>query len=470
MVNIRLFNSQEGLPNVESLAQQLSDIASKNRNKGKSGWQDEEEDIDSLSWSENPPRKPYTKMEFPRFEGGNPKGWILKAEIFFCYYQTQEEHNVDIAMMYLEGDALDLFSWINRERTLLYWEELVKALQENYGAAEFQNPNEHLCNIQQTCSVHEYHQEFAKRSSRVTNWPDHYLLGLFLNGLKEELKSVVRIHKPRTVYRAMSTTRSNRVPNWTPNNRPTLQNPLNSFRNTQNNSSSANHNLRSSVSSNPAASQPLQTQTWDTERRNLMAQGLCFCCDEKFAPGHRCKSAKLSLMEITGEVRVEEVDKVNAVVGDNPHENDLAEISFHFVLGQSVCATMKFQGEINGKKVFILVDSVSTHNFVADSIVEEHNIPVEMVPTFGVQIGNGDTIRCNKVCRNLQIQLSGFTITQDYYPFAIGGADLFFGIKWLASLNTIQANWKDMFIIFNWQGKRYKLQGVRSTDSATTSL
>ncbi|OIT37390.1 putative mitochondrial protein, partial [Nicotiana attenuata] len=66
--------------------------------------------------------------------------------------------------------------------------------------------------------------------------------------------------------------------------------------------------------------------------------------------------------------------------------------------------------------------------------------------------------------------LPGLTITQDYYPFSIGGADLVFGIKWLASLNTIQANWKDMFIIFNWQGKRYKLQGVRSANSATTSL
>ncbi|KAH0693059.1 hypothetical protein KY290_021232 [Solanum tuberosum] len=112
-----------------------------------------------------------------------------------------------------------------------------------------------------------------------------------------------------------------------------------------------------------------------------------------------------------------------------------------------VGATMKLQGEINGKKVLILVDSGSTHNFVADSIVEEHNIPVDMVPTFGVQIGNGDIIRCNKVCRNLQIQLPG-----------------------LASLNTIQANWKDMFLIFNWQGKRYKLHGVTSTDSVTTSL
>ena len=63
--------------------------------------------------------------------------------------------------MYLEGDAsLYLFSWINHELTLLYWEELVKkSLQENYGPAEFKNPDEHLCNIQQTGFILGYRQQ-----------------------------------------------------------------------------------------------------------------------------------------------------------------------------------------------------------------------------------------------------------------------------------------------------------------------
>lgn len=86
-------------------------------------------------------------MEFPKFKGGDPRGWILKAGKYFRYYRTPDELKVDIAAMYLEGDALDLFAWINNERTMLYWEELVKA---NYGPAEFQNPDEHLCNVRQT--------------------------------------------------------------------------------------------------------------------------------------------------------------------------------------------------------------------------------------------------------------------------------------------------------------------------------
>ena len=86
--------------------------------------------------------------------------------------------------------------------------------------------------------------------------------------------------------------------------------------------------------------------------------------------------------------------------GENDDENedgvpaaDLAKISFHAILGNSMGTTMKLQGEIHGWKVLILIDSGSTHNFVAESIVKELAILVETIPAFGVQIGNGDIIR-----------------------------------------------------------------------------
>ncbi|KAH0739591.1 hypothetical protein KY290_038296 [Solanum tuberosum] len=293
MVNTRSSTSQENTPYLKYFAQQLSVIASKlntidslatevatlkaqngctqegetthrTRNGGKSIWREEEEDINRPMWKKNPSRRPHTMMEFPRFEGGDPRGWILKAEKYFCYYQTLEEHKVDIAAMYPEADALDLFSWINRERTLLYWKEIVKALQENYGPVEFQNPNEHLCSIQQKGSIQEYRQEFAQFSSRLTH-------------------------------------------------------------------------------------------------------------GDQF----------------------EDVDWVNATTAGESKETNIAEISFHAILGQSIGSTMKLQGEINHRKVLILVDRGSTHNFVVKSIVEKHKLPVEIVPTFTVQIGNGDII-----CRN----------------------------------------------------------------------
>lgn len=46
------------------------------------------------------------------------------------------------------------------------------------------------------------------------------------------------------------------------------------------------------------------------------------------------------------------------------------------------------------------MDNGFTHNFVVESIVKEHKLPVDTVPTLSVQIGNRDIIHCNKVYRN----------------------------------------------------------------------
>lgn len=81
------------------------------------------------------------------------------------------------------------------------------------------------CATRKSGSVHEYRHEFAKRAARVNNWPEHCLLGVFLSCLKDESKVDVCIHKPRTVYKAMSLalefqaktcpTRGSQGPNWT---------------------------------------------------------------------------------------------------------------------------------------------------------------------------------------------------------------------------------------------------------------
>ena len=41
---------------------------------------------------------------------------------------------------------------------------------------------------------------------------------------------------------------------------------------------------------------PIKRLTWD-EMQRRRAQGLCFNCEEKFTPGHRCTSPQLLLLE-----------------------------------------------------------------------------------------------------------------------------------------------------------------------------
>lgn len=45
----------------------------------------------------------------------------------------------------------------------------------------------------------------------------------------------------------------------------------------------------------------IQTRSWDVERQSRLARGLCFRCNEKYSPGHRCKTGSLSILEATHE-------------------------------------------------------------------------------------------------------------------------------------------------------------------------
>nr|GEV30060.1 retrotransposon Gag domain, retroviral aspartyl protease [Tanacetum cinerariifolium] len=335
----------------------------------------------------------------------------------------KEEEKVDVASMHLEGDAIDFYSWISNDQTIEYWGDLVRALQRNFGPTEFQNPDEHLCSVKQTGTVQEYRQEFAKPDVRIQKprtvykaetchleFGTAYFLvciigsiagkrkhGVFLNGLKEELKADVRIQKPRTVYKAVSIalefeskinhTCYGRGSTWT----------------TPSKSSQPESKATTATSntSNSNSKPPLRIS--DVERQSRYLKGECYRCGEKYGPGHRCKTGTFKVLEVEEEPEEQPTSEVECIAGDT---NDVAEIILHAILGKPHPKTMKVQ-----------------------------------VAPFGVQIGNGDFIRCGHICKDLPIQINELKIVQDFYCFSIGGADLVLGIQWLETLNTVQANW-----------------------------
>nr|GEX33420.1 retrotransposon Gag domain, retroviral aspartyl protease [Tanacetum cinerariifolium] len=111
------------------------------------------------SWRGRQPQRPYNKYDFPIFSSGDPRGWMMKAEKYFRYYQIPDEEKVEMASMHLEGDALNLYSWLSHDQTVIFWEELVQAFTRSFGSAEFQNPDEFLCSIKQTGSAEEDMEE-----------------------------------------------------------------------------------------------------------------------------------------------------------------------------------------------------------------------------------------------------------------------------------------------------------------------
>nr|GEX28182.1 retrotransposon Gag domain, retroviral aspartyl protease [Tanacetum cinerariifolium] len=222
------------------------------------------------SWRGRQPQRPYNKIDFSIFSNGDPRGWLMKAEKYFRYYQIPDE-----------------------EKTVIFWEELVQAFTRSFGLAEFQNPVEFLCSINQTD---------------------------------------VRIHKPRTVYSAMSlalefesklaTHRPEKNASWTlnsksfqPDPKPTTFTPI------------------------PTSTQPKYTpRIPDTEKQNRFIKGECFRCDDTYEPGHLCKTGTLKVLEANEDVEEPLTTDLTNLESD-PEET--AEISLHAILRKPHPTTMK---------------------------------------------------------------------------------------------------------------------------------
>ncbi|RWV81802.1 hypothetical protein GW17_00056746 [Ensete ventricosum] len=74
----------------------------------------------SLDCKENPPKKeehmkdPVStriRVDFPRWEDGDPTRWLSYVEGYFQYHRTLEASMVDIAAIHLKGDAIQWYNW-----------------------------------------------------------------------------------------------------------------------------------------------------------------------------------------------------------------------------------------------------------------------------------------------------------------------------------------------------------------------
>ena len=108
------------------------------------------------------------------------------------------------------------------------------------------------------------------------------------------------------------------------------------------------------------------------------AQGLCFSCDEKFTPGHRCRKSQLLLLE-----NEEEDGELPTNLEGEP------EISLHALTGWSPHKTMRVKANIKSHELIVLIDSGSTHNFISERIANSLQLPVQFTKPFNIKIANG---------------------------------------------------------------------------------
>ena len=120
--------------------------------------------------------------------------------------------------------------------------------------------------------------------------------------------------------------------------------------------------------------------------------------------------------------------------------------------------TIKIEGQINKKKVIVLIDSGSTHNFIHCRVAKELNCFLYPTPECQVMIANGGTINCSGKCHNIKLSMGEYVLTSPMLSIPMGGVDVVLEFQWLQSLGTIAFNFQELFIRFSTEGKEVELR------------
>lgn len=149
-------------------------------------------------------------------------------------------------------------------------------MELHFGPSTFENHQAALFKLRQTSSVMDYQQQFEALSNQVMGLTPELFLNCFISGLRQDIQREIVVHHPYTLPQAMGLAKLLEAK---------ILDSKPPFQRTQ-------HPASTTTGPN---SLPIKYLT-SAERDDRRAKNLCFHCDERFVPGHRCVTKKFLLM------------------------------------------------------------------------------------------------------------------------------------------------------------------------------
>ncbi|KAD5508745.1 hypothetical protein E3N88_16448 [Mikania micrantha] len=202
-----------------------------------------------------------------------------------------------------------------------------------------ENAMEELISIAQVGELKEYFDQFDALLNKVTI-TEAYAICIFIHGLKPEIGGVLRMFKPQTLKEAYSLARIQ--------NSTLTKKPLHG----------------SSVSSRFANSKPYAATNKISTPFNASKLPLLTTptvSTKKFTPGHKCPNKQVFVIEV-----------------ENTEEEQINEVIDEEVIWM-----------VGTKRLHIVVDSGSTHNFLDETITLKMKCPFKEVAAMKVTIADG---------------------------------------------------------------------------------
>ncbi|GJV14851.1 gypsy/ty3 retroelement polyprotein, partial [Tanacetum coccineum] len=331
-----------------------------------------------------------------------------------------------------------------------YGEDLIKSKGENFSWTEYKeaitlrfglvydDPMAALKNGKYDKSAKEDQDTFDNLLCRVEVSEEH-VGSLYLGGMPTELEMSVRMFKRKTLTDAycLTTLQEDTLEAVKKKSRPFVNQTNRRFR----------------------------VHLTQKEYEEKRSKNLCFYCDKKYMPGHKCTGQLYSLVVLADNEEEEETFMdVDDTLVDITHEEVQPQISLNALSGVSYFQTMRVIGLVaKGHKLHILVDSGSTHNFLDVNMAKRLGCKIWSTCPLRVSIVGGSEIVTVGECKDFQWRLYGQTFITGVMFLPLRGCDMVLGIQWLSTLGDIKWNFQQLKMEFLYNNNKVCLRGTNKT-------
>lgn len=174
------------------------------------------------------------------------------------------------------------------------------------------------------------------------------------------------------------------------------------------------------------------------------AKGLCMFCDEVYTPGHSQKHKRSQIFVMEGDEGEEspfsdtedETDTLAVVTTEDKVENTPV-ISVNALNVSSTFNCMRVIGQCGKRKLYILIDNGSTHNFIDLNVANEIGCLLETITPMAVTAASGSTMMTRYKCTDFKWRMQGYNYSSEVRTLPLDCCDLVLGVQWLSTLGSI---------------------------------
>ncbi|XP_026459437.1 uncharacterized protein LOC113360105 [Papaver somniferum] len=421
--------------------------------------------------------QPIPKIEFPKFDGTNPRSWIRKCRNFFLLHNMSDPQMVNIASMYLEGKADIWFQNYQIGKPLITWDDFVRDICLRFQEVGHDDVVGEFNKLNQLGSILDYQEVFEELKALMLAKNPHlteaYFTSSFISGLKDELRLHVQMFSPKSLSNAVYLARMQEalLENAPRKQKfhyrlPPLSVPTNSSQRQPISPVTSPTNHSRNFSSPVVTSTPPIKKFSYAEMRKIREKGLCYNRDEFFQAGHKCLKQQIYMLVADDEESTLSGEESPVETPLSPTLEEEVEISVHALAGNVSHNTIRIEGASKKQPLTILIDSGSTHSFLDPAAAARCG--GNLVPTASllVAVANGNKMVSDAKCPSFKWQMQGHQFQFEMRLLTLGGCDMVLGVDWMKGMSPMVFDFNKLTVEFSLEGQPIKLQG----NSPTTQI